>query len=187
MIVGRIHVAARAGLEVLPRGDATLGLRALTGGLPDLTDEQRGMLIERYRTPDPRVQLGRRLVGVAHGAADVSDGLVADLKHICAASSLSATIQAARTPLSAAAEAAVSADPDLLTYVLTGGDDYELVFTASPDSANAIEAISRDLGLPLTDIGRMHVPTSGDERPRVNIIGSDGRQLELAHGGYQHF
>jgi len=168
-------------------GDATLGLRALTGGLPDLTDEQRGMLIERYRTPDPRVQLGRRLVGVAHGAADVSDGLVADLKHICAASSLSATIQAARTPLSAAAEAAVSADPDLLTYVLTGGDDYELVFTASPDSANAIEAISRDLGLPLTDIGRMHVPTSGDERPRVNIIGSDGRQLELAHGGYQHF
>ena len=168
-------------------GDATLGLRALTGGLPDLTDEQRGMLIKRYRTPDPRVGLGQKLVGVAHGAADVSDGLVADLEHICTASLLSATVQAARTPLSVAAEAAVSADPDLLTSILTGGDDYELVFTVSPDSANAIETISRDLGLPLTEIGRMEVRSSGDERPRVRVVGTDGRQLNLARGGYRHF
>ena len=168
-------------------GDAALGLKALTGGLADLTDEPRGMLIERYRNPDPRVGLGQRLVGVAHGAADVSDGLIADLEHICAASLLSATVQAARTPLSVAAEAAVSADPDLLTSVLTGGDDYELVFTASPDSANAIEIISRDLGLPLTDIGRMEARSSGDERPRVRVVGSDGRKLNLARGGYQHF
>jgi thiamine-monophosphate kinase len=168
-------------------GDAALGLRALTGGLPDLTDEQRGMLIKRYRTPDPRVGLGQRLVGVAHGAADVSDGLVADLEHICAASQLSATVQAARTPLSVAAAAAVSADSDLLTSVLTGGDDYELVFTASPDSESAIKIISRDLDLPLTDIGRMDVRSSGDERPRVRVVGTSGRELDLAHGGYQHF
>ncbi len=168
-------------------GDAALGLRALTGRLHDLTEEQRGSLIKRYRTPEPRVALGQKLVGVAHGVADVSDGLVADLEHICAASLLSATLQAARIPLSAAAEVAVSVDPDLLTSVLTGGDDYELVFTASPDSANAIEGISRVLGLPLTDIGRMERPKSGDKRPRVCVVGSDGRQLDLAHGGYQHF
>ncbi len=168
-------------------GDAALGLMALTGGLSDLTDEQRGSLIERYRTPKPRVALGQKLVGVAHGAADVSDGLVADLEHICGASLLSATLQAARTPLSAAAEAAVSADPDLMISVLTGGDDYELVFTASPDSAHAIEVISRDQDLPLTDIGHMDLAQSGDERPRVRVVGSDGRQLDLARGGYQHF
>jgi thiamine-monophosphate kinase len=168
-------------------GDAALGLRALSGGLPDLTDEQRGSLIERYRTPKPRVALGRKLVGVAHAAADVSDALVADLSHICDASLLSATVQAARTPLSAAAQAAVFADPDLLISMLTGGDDYELVFTASPESANAIEAISRDLRLPLTDIGRMDVSTFGDKRPRVRVLGSDGRQVDSARGGYQHF
>jgi thiamine-monophosphate kinase len=168
-------------------GDAALGLRALTGRLPNLTDEQRGSLIERYRSPEPRVALGQKLVGVAHGAADVSDGLFADLEHICVASRLSATLQAALIPLSAAAEAAVGADPDLLTSVLTGGDDYELVFTASPDSANAIKIISRDLGLTLTEIGRMDVPTSADERPRVRVVGSDGRQLDLACGGYRHF
>jgi thiamine-monophosphate kinase len=168
-------------------GDAALGLMALTGGLSNLTDEQRGSLIERYRTPKPRVALGQKLVGVAHGAADVSDGLVADLEHICGASLLPATLQAARTPLSAAAEAAVSADPDLMISVLTGGDDYELVFTASPDSAHAIEVISRDLDLSLTDIGHMDVPTSGGERPRVRVVGSDGCRLDVGRGGYQHF
>jgi thiamine-monophosphate kinase len=168
-------------------GDAALGLKALSGGLPDLTDEQRGMLIERYRTPKPRLTLGRKLVGVAHAAADVSDGLIADLGHICTASLLSATLQAARTPLSAGAQAATSAHPDLLISMLTGGDDYELVFTASPESAKAIEAISRDLGLPLTDIGRMAVSTFGDQHPRVHVLGSDGRQVDLARWGYQHF
>jgi thiamine-monophosphate kinase len=127
------------------------------------------------------------LVVIAHGAADVSDGLVADLEHICAASLLSATILAARAPLSATAKALVSADPELLTSMLTGGDDYELVFTSPPKSAKAIEVISRDLKLPLTDIGRMDEPIYGNERPRVRVVDSDGRQLELAHGGYQHF
>jgi thiamine-monophosphate kinase len=168
-------------------GDAALGLRALNEGLPDLMDEQRGSLIERYRTPKPRVALGRRLVGVAHAAADVSDGLVADLGHICTASLLSATLQAARTPLSAAAQAAISADPDLLIPMLTGGDDYELVFTASPESANAIKVISRDLGLPLTEIGRMETSTFGGKRLPVRVVGSDGRQVDLARGGYRHF
>lgn len=168
-------------------GDGALGLKALTGRLPDLTDEQRGMLIKRYRNPQPRVALGRKLVGIAHGVADVSDGLIADLGHICIASLLSATILSARVPLSDAAKAAVSADPELLISILTGGDDYELVFTAPPESANAVEGISRDLGLPLTDIGRMDVPTSEDERPRVRVVDSGGRDLELARGGYQHF
>lgn len=168
-------------------GDAALGLKALTGGLPDLTDEQRKSLIKRYRSPEPRIGLGQKLVGVAHGAADVSDGLVADLEHICAASLLSATLDAVRTPFSAAAEVAIRADSSLLTTVLSGGDDYELVFTASPDSADAIQDISRVLGLPLTEIGRMEEPALGDKRPRVCVLGSDGRYLDLARGGYQHF
>lgn len=168
-------------------GDAALGLSVLGGGLPDLTDEQRGLLIERYRTPKPRVALGRKLVGVAHAAADVSDGLVADLGHICDASLLSATLQAAQVPLSTTGRAAVSADPDRLVSMLTGGDDYELVFTASPESANAIKAISRDLGLQLTEIGRMEASTIGGKRLPVRVVGSDGREMDSARGGYRHF
>ena len=168
-------------------GDAALGLKALIGALPALADELRDSLIERYRVPQPRVALGQRLVGLAHAVADISDGLVADLEHICTASRLSATLQATRIPLSAATEAAVAADPGLLKSVLTGGDDYELVFTTSSDAAGAIETISRDLGLRLTDVGRMGATKSANDGLQVRVVDSDGCQMDVGRGGYQHF
>jgi thiamine-monophosphate kinase len=168
-------------------GDAALGLKALIGALPALADELRDSLIERYRVPQPRVALGQRLVGLAHAMADISDGLVADLLHVCTASRLSATLQATRIPLSPATEAAVAADPGLLKSVLTGGDDYELVFTASADVANAVTTISGDLGLRLTDVGRMGGAKSADKGARIRVVDSFGRQMNIGRSGYQHF
>ena len=168
-------------------GDAALGLKALMGELPNLADDQRVALIDRYRVPQPRIALGQRLVGVAHGAADVSDGLVADLQHICDASRLSATLEAVRTPLSVAAEAAVVRDPRLLASVLTGGDDYELVFTASLDNAEVIDVISHDLSLRLTAIGRMGSVAPREGRPSVKVLRSDGSRMDVGDGGYRHF
>ncbi|MGF1640325.1 MAG: thiamine-phosphate kinase [Rhodospirillales bacterium] len=168
-------------------GDATLGLRALAGTLPPLSEALRATLITRYRVPEPRLALGQRLVGVAHAAADVSDGLVADLGHICDASGLSATLWVTRTPLSAAAAEAVRAEPELLRSVLTGGDDYELVFTASADAAPSIAAIAGELGVRLTEIGRMDPAPAADRTARVRIVDPGGAPVDLGPGGFRHF
>ncbi|MGH6719309.1 MAG: thiamine-phosphate kinase, partial [Alphaproteobacteria bacterium] len=90
-------------------GDAALGLRVLRGEFPRLAAASRDHLAARYRLPTPRLDLGRGLVGLAHAALDVSDGLLADLGHICVASGLGASIQVDRLPLSPAARA-VGAD-----------------------------------------------------------------------------
>ncbi len=164
-------------------GDAALGLAALQGGLPELAPELRETLGERYLRPQPRVELGQRLSGLAHAAVDISDGLVADLGHICAASGTGATVEAARIPLSPAGRAAIEADGERMTTVLTGGDDYELLFTAPSGSAATVAGLSRELDLPLTVIGRIN-EAKGDG---VRVIDENGRRIELAENGYRHF
>src|SRR5713101_6824611 len=84
-------------------GDAFLGLAALRGGYPELPAEERTVLISRFQLPEPRVELGPRLAGIADAMLDVSDGLVADLSHICEASQVGASIALAELPLSPAA------------------------------------------------------------------------------------
>jgi len=180
---------ARAGDRVYVSGtigDAVLGLEAERGGLGRLAPEHRAELVERFRRPTPRLQTGRRLVGVAHAAVDVSDGLIADLGHICSASGLTAGVVVPEVPLSDAARAALAADPALLGTVLTGGDDYELVFTTPPAAGDAVAAVAAETGVPLTAIGTVTEPAQG-ERGRVRVIGADGRDLDLAAEGYRHF
>jgi thiamine-monophosphate kinase len=114
-------------------GDAALGLKALRGELLGLAAaEHRAALVARYRLPEPRVALGQALVGIASACCDVSDGLMADLGHICETSELAAEVEAERLPLSPAARAALQQDPGLIGAIAAGGDDYELVFTAPP-------------------------------------------------------
>ena len=139
--------------------------------------------MDRYRLPRPRVALGPRLVGLATAAIDVSDGLVADLGHVCECSEVDAVIRAADLPLSRSAAAAVAARPALLETVLTGGDDYELLFTAQPAEAGALAALARALDLPLTQIGEIVSAGAGG----VRVIGGDGRKMTLARTGYRHF
>ena len=125
--------------------------------------------------------LGQRLVGLAHGVIDVSDGLIADLGHICQTSRLGAKIEAASLPLSDAARAALADDPGLLATLLTGGDDYELLFTIAPEARGAVGEISRDLDLALTPIGSMC------EGRGVTIIDGTGLEDVLEASGYRHF
>src|SRR5207248_6473853 len=101
-------------------GDAALGLLAARGRLDS------AFLEKRYRLPQPRTTLGPRLVGIASAAADISDGLLADVGHIANASGLSARIQRNQVPLSMAAKKVLSVKPSLWSNVLGGGDDYEL-------------------------------------------------------------
>jgi thiamine-monophosphate kinase len=167
-------------------GDSALGLSALTGDLKELDEAQRDALVLRFRRPRPRLALGSRLAGVAHAAADVSDGLVADLGHICDASGVHATINGDRIPLSHAARAALRTNPARMAQILSGGDDYELVFTAAPAAADDIARIAIEVDLPLTAIGQIDRKRA-HRRQAVLVIGEDGRELDLAVGGYSHF
>ena len=108
----------------------------------------------RLDRPTPRIALGRALRGIAHACIDVSDGLLADLDHVCEASGIGAQVDIDVLPASHALHAAF--EPTILHGLqATGGDDYELCFTASPDARDLIEAASRDAGTAVTRIGVM--------------------------------
>jgi thiamine-monophosphate kinase len=161
-------------------GDAALGLETK---LNHRLFSSAAMLFfdSRLHIPTPRLALGQGLRGLAHAALDVSDGLVQDAGHLAAQSNLMAVIEAAAVPLSLATRQAVQDDPDLLDVVLTGGDDYELLFAASPRRASQVAALSRSVGLAATRIGRL------DTGQGVVVQDQSGSPLTLNRTGFQHF
>ena len=174
-------------------GDGALGLGVLTREWVGLPREVAAFLGERYRRPRPRLALGQALSerGLATACLDVSDGLVADLGHICDTSGLGAEIEAARVPLSEAARTLLADDIELFARVLTGGDDYELCFTVAAERAGELPALAQELDLPLTVIGRM-TPEPGLAAPGaggqgVRVLDRDNQPLALGRGGWTHF
>ncbi|HYL33216.1 MAG TPA: thiamine-phosphate kinase [Stellaceae bacterium] len=161
-------------------GDAALGLAALKGHLPRLGASARRHLVRRYRLPEPRLGLGRRLAGIAHAAADISDGLVADLGHICSASNVGAIIEIARLPLSRAARTVIAGSPRRIRAALTHGDDYELVFTAPPNAAASVAAAARAARVRVTAVGCV-VAGRG-----VRVLDNENHPLRLTRTGYRH-
>lgn len=158
-------------------GDAFLGLAALQAG-----EAAAGGLIERFQLPEPRLGLGLALRGIATAMADISDGLVADLGHICEAGGLGAEIDAAAAPLSREAHDRVATGQADLAALLTGGDDYELVFTVPPDRQSDALSAAAAAAVAVTSVGRM---SSG--RAGVVVTGPDGRPMAFDRPGYRHF
>ena len=156
-------------------GDAAIGLRILEGlAVPD---EEAAPFVERYRLPEPRVELGVRLRDIASAAIDVSDGLVADLGHICRASGVGARIRLEDVPIRPLARRI----PGWRECALAGGDDYELLFTAPPAARGRIAEIAAELGLPLSRIGTIEAGSG------VVVEDAEGRPVELARTGWRHF
>ena len=154
-------------------GDGALGLAVAQGRLEDPT----GFLLDRYRLPQPR--LGLHIGDYAAASMDVSDGLVQDLLHICRASELAATVDAAAVPLSKVAHLA---GPEWLTTCLTGGDDYEILMAVpAAQQATMLKDAAR-AGIQVTRIGVFSVGATA-----VSVIGGDGQPLDLASGGWSHF
>jgi len=161
-------------------GDGALGLLAARGTLRGLAMRQRTALEDRFRLPRPRVELGRRLVGIATAAADVSDGLLADAGHIAGASGLSVIIERDAVPLSAAARNAVIADPGLWANVLGGGDDYELVVAVPVRRRSAFLSAARAADVRVTSIGRF----AQGEGLQLTVA---GQGVVVPRTGYVHF
>jgi thiamine-monophosphate kinase len=125
--------------------------------------------------------LGLRLRGLAHAAMDVSDGLIADLGHICETSGCAATVALAKVPFSTAA-LTILADAWVAPEALvTGGDDYELLFAAPPEADAEILSLSQSLGLPITEIGEI---VAGEG---VRLVDAEGAEIPVAAGGWRHF
>ncbi len=163
-------------------GDGALGLKVLQGDIPGLADDLAAALIARYRVPSPRLALGQALVGVASACMDVSDGLIGDLGHICECSGHGARLTAAALPLSRAARRALGRDPQLMASVLTGGDDYELLFTAEPARRETLAAAAAAAGTPVTRIGVMCDAPGGVEVSDAEIL-----RIDLKNAGFRHF
>jgi thiamine-monophosphate kinase len=162
-------------------GDAFLGLELLRGAHPDLAPEHRDYLVRRFRLPEPRTELGPRLCGTARAMIDVSDGLLADLGHICETSRAAAIVELDLLPLSPAARAIVEDAPGIRARLAAAGDDYELLFAGPANAAETIATLSLRLGVRVTRIGRIDVGTG------VRLVNADGHQIPLEATGYRHF
>ena len=161
-------------------GEAAGALRLWQQGRLDVrgvvADAAHERLRQRLQRPMPRLSLGLALRSCAHAAADVSDGLLADLGHIASRSGVAAVLQADAVPLSAALRTALG-DAAALDCALRGGDDYELCFTAAPERRQAVQALAADLALPLARIGVIA------EGRGVHCEGDAG----AGRSGYRHF
>ncbi|GKT20894.1 thiamine-phosphate kinase [Acidovorax sp. SUPP3334] len=184
-----LRSGARAGDDLWVSGtlgDARLALEALRGerSLPSpLLAQAR----ERLERPTPRVALGQALRGMASSAIDVSDGLVGDLGHVLQASGVGACIDTsiatkliALQAMNTAVEAIFDTDT-LLRCTLSGGDDYELLFTAQPGQRSAVEAAGRATATPVTRIGSI------EAEPGLRLVGSKGEPIVADDLSYDHF
>lgn len=171
-------------------GDARLALEALQGHItlaPGVLHHAR----QRLEQPTPRVALGLALRGIASAAADVSDGLVGDLGHILERSGVGADLEAEiATTLIAADAQSTSASGHfgtqrILQYVLCGGDDYELVFTAPSQQSAAVHAAAAHSQTRVTRIGKIVVT------PGLRLVDAQGQLVPdsapLTTRSFDHF
>jgi thiamine-monophosphate kinase len=159
-------------------GDAAAGLKVLQSPGTTIAGGQASYLLQRFLFPDPRVELGLSLRGVASACIDLSDGLAADAGRLAVASGCGVRIDAALIPLSEAL--ASHAPQQALASALCGGDDYELCFTVSPRRCAEFEARMTNVKCRVTRIG---VITAGNG---VQIV-RDGMPVDIDTRGYDHF
>ena len=163
-------------------GDARLALEVFRGNA-----SVAGEVFERTRArmecPTPRVELGQALRGVAHAAIDISDGLLGDLGHILKRSGVGAQIDTAWVQGSAAVTADMLALPwtRRLDCVLAGGDDYELLFTASVQDRERIHALASDVDVPVTRIGCIMAERG------LRVLDPQGQPINRRFASFDHF
>lgn len=184
-----LRSGAQAGDDVYASGtlgEARLALDALREHAP-LPDELLTLARTRLEQPTPRVALGVALRGIATSAIDVSDGLLGDLGHILQASGVGASIDTSVAIHLIAGSAEIARAEKLfsyekmLGYVLAGGDDYELAFTAPASCRQAVQEAARQARTPVTRIGRI------DAVPGIRLHDAQGQILPKRYTSFDHF
>jgi thiamine-monophosphate kinase len=184
--IERGHVLTRSGGKVGDDvyvtgtlGDSAAGIALITERVEAAAGSAAAALKERFYRPVPRVEAGLALRALANSAIDVSDGLLADLGHICDRSGCGAVVETESVPVSA--ELLSTFPPQIaLAYALGGGDDYELCFTAPPSRAPKIEAALEGTGAVAKRIGQL---VAG----REVVCTREGEPFTPPARGYSHF
>jgi len=189
--VEKAHVLTRAGAKPGDRvfvtgnlGDSAAGLEILKHGVMGRGASRHNTvakkLIEAHLRPAPRMKWGRTIAlsRCAHAMIDISDGLSSDLGHICEQSRVGAVIESGKIPLSLSLRKAAANLVNIpVYYALSGGEDYELLFTTPPEKVKKL----RSLGVPLYEIGEI------TRNRAMMILDHDGKQASLKATGYDHF
>lgn len=160
-------------------GCAALGLAHLLG-----KEQIAANIVEHHvqalHSPQPRVALGLAIRGLANSCLDISDGLLSDLGHIVKASDVGAEIQLDAIPSSTYIKKKLK-NPAFQQYVLAGGDDYELCFTASPNHSAEVQAAAKAANVQIAKIGKI---TANKD---LLVLDGTGNPIEIAQTGYNHF
>ena len=176
-----LRSGARAGDDLWVSGtlgDARLALEVLRGTVA-VTGDAFTRLRRAMELPAPRVALGRALVGVASSAIDVSDGFAGDLGHVLRASGVGAVVDVDALPRSA--DLCAQAEALQRECVLSGGDDYELVFTAAAERRDAVEAAGRASTTAVTRVGRI------EAAPGLRLVDASGHAVTGPVSSFDHF
>lgn len=175
--------AARIGDDIWVTGtlgDAAAALALLGNDAAVTSGDVLAALRQRLDRPEPRNAAGIALVGIAHACVDISDGVLADLGHVCTRSVVAAEVELAQLPASDALHSLGTGEA-LWSWQAGGGDDYELCFTAAQDARESITALAATLGLRFSRIGRIV------EGQGVRVIDAHGQPWQPHRSGYQHF
>ncbi len=157
-------------------GDAALGIKILQGEITVAKAKEK-FLIDRYLIPHPQVEIGQKLSGIASSCIDISDGMAADLAHICKVSGVSAIIEKEKIPVSRAAREILANHPELWNSVISGGDDYELLFTVPPKREKMLSKFKK-----ISRIGRVVKKSAKSLK-----ITENGQEIRIKTAGYKHF
>ena len=161
--------------------DGAAALDAITS--KDSIHRESNRLLQRFYCPEPQIQAGLKLRTIASACIDISDGLMADLGHICKASGVSAVIQTEQLPI--AAEVRELSPLDALEWALCGGDDYQLCFTVAADQLAKVEALIELGHLDACRIGTINL--SNESINAVSVIDKNNKLLTIENPGYNHF
>lgn len=140
------------------------------------------LFFNAYYQPTPRIVLGEALLGIASSAIDLSDGLIADLEHLSRASEVSAVLTVEDLPISSELQKAVP-EEKAWQLALTGGGDYELIFTVPPHHQAALNTLATFIDHPLTQIGMIVESVEHD----VQVMRANGQPFNMAQKGFKHF
>ncbi|WP_337840394.1 thiamine-phosphate kinase [Rheinheimera sp.] len=160
-------------------GDAALGLQLVQQQV-EVSKKHRAHLLQRFHYPTARVALGQALRTIASSAMDISDGLAGDILHILRRSGVGAVIDVSRIPMSQALKDSCSAE-QALQLALSGGEDYELLFTVPEIRRSSLEVLVSPYGVPVTCIGRITGVAGKLELKQGEV------PLNYLHKGFEHF
>ena len=173
---------AQVGDDIWLSGPTGLASAALEQVLENPADSSG--LAQAYYYPQPQIELGTKLIGLANSALDISDGLLQDAAHTAKASGLTLDIDTAAVPTDILKGAGIRSET-LLRHALTGGDDYQLLFTAPSSHSSQIAELNNLQGAQLVKIGR--TKAKEDQAVLLDSKPIDSAPADLTSSGYQHF